>query len=115
MEYIHGVSLRQVMNTMYRREKRLPLEHAVTIMVGVLAGLAHAHRATDCAGKPMGVVHRDLSPSNILLSFDGDSKVVDFGIATFADQVERTLAGVADRGHGEAVLQVGGALQTNAT
>lgn len=82
MEHIHGEDIRAVVRAMRRVGLTdFPLEHALSIVLGVCAGLAYAHERRDLEGRPMQIVHRDISPQNILLTFDGDVKVVDFGIA----------------------------------
>ena len=81
MEYLHGQDVRGIMRTLKRRDQRLPLEHALGIIMGAASGLHHAHEKKGPDGRPLGIVHRDVSPSNIVVTFDGGVKVVDFGIA----------------------------------
>ncbi|MCA9707922.1 MAG: protein kinase, partial [Myxococcales bacterium] len=81
MEYVHGVDLGQLLDALRVRGGALPLAHALTIAVAMCAGLHHAHEACDPEGRPLGIVHRDVSPSNVLLGFDGSIKVTDFGVA----------------------------------
>ena len=82
MEHIHGEDLRSIVRAMRPKNVRdFPLEHALAIGVGAAAGLAYAHEQRDLHGVPLAVVHRDISPQNILVTFTGDVKVVDFGIA----------------------------------
>ncbi len=82
MEHIHGEDLRSIVRAMRPKGvKDFPLEHALAIGVGAAAGLAYAHEQKDLHGVPLAVVHRDISPQNILVTFTGDVKVVDFGIA----------------------------------
>jgi len=92
MEYIDGVDMSVVVLDGLRRP--LPLEHAARIIADVCAALHHAHHLKGRNGKPLGIVHRDISPQNILVSFDGAVKMVDFGIAKAASQIERTRPGV---------------------
>jgi serine/threonine-protein kinase len=84
MEYVHGEDLRKLLTHHSRRKEKIPFEHVVSIVASAASGLHHAHeqRATD--GTPLGLVHRDVSPGNILVSYDGTVKVVDFGIAKAA-------------------------------
>ncbi len=81
MELIHGRDLTHVLRVLRRNGDRLPLPIAVTIAAAVARGLAYAHARTAPDGRPLHLVHRDVSPHNIMLSFDGDVKLVDFGIA----------------------------------
>jgi serine/threonine-protein kinase len=87
MEYVEGVDLTALLRHCSEREEGLPIEHAVGIVAEVLAGLHYAHRRTTDAGVPLGIVHRDVSPSNILVSYDGEVKLCDFGIAHANDLV----------------------------
>ena len=82
MEYVHGVDLGVLLDAIRDRGGVLPLAHALTIAVAMCAGLHHAHEAHGPDGQPLGIVHRDVSPSNVLISFDGEVKVTDFGVAT---------------------------------
>lgn len=93
MEYIEGVDLRKVMMHANQRKFRVPVSLVLQIMVQALKGLAYAH---ECApeGVPLGIVHRDVSPHNILLSRKGEVKLIDFGIARMAEQVSHTANGV---------------------
>jgi serine/threonine-protein kinase len=82
MEHVHGEDLRSIVREM--RDKGVttfPLEHALAIVLGSCAGLAYAHDKRDLGGEPLHIVHRDVSPQNILVTFSGDIKLVDFGIA----------------------------------
>ncbi len=85
MEYVQGLDLRQLFNDARRAERTLPLQHILHIITGVCAGLHYAHEKKDPGGTPLGIVHRDISPSNVLVTFDGGVKVVDFGIAKAAN------------------------------
>jgi tRNA A-37 threonylcarbamoyl transferase component Bud32 len=94
MEYIHGEDLRRMSKRADAHGTPLPVELACRIISDACAGLDYAHKKTDPSGKPLGIVHRDVSPQNILVSFDGSVKVVDFGIAKAADQATVTRSGV---------------------
>lgn len=93
MEHVHGADLRQVL-ARAAPGGGIPLEPALTIAAQVAAGLHFAHEARDEGGAPLGIVHRDVSPSNVLVSFAGDVKIVDFGVAKAASQRTATEAGV---------------------
>ncbi len=81
MEYVEGLDLREVLRRCARRKIALPIEFSLRIVIEALKGLSFAHRAKDDEGQHLGVVHRDVSPSNVLLSFEGEVKLCDFGIA----------------------------------
>jgi serine/threonine protein kinase len=82
MEHVNGEDIRSIVRAMKRvGMSDFPLEHALSIVRGVCAGLAYAHDKRDLDGRPIGIVHRDVSPQNVLVTFEGDVKVVDFGIA----------------------------------
>ncbi|MFO0727236.1 MAG: protein kinase [Myxococcota bacterium] len=94
MEYIHGEDVRRIYNQAYKLQRSLPLSHSIRVIAEAAMGLDFAHRLPDLTGKPMGVVHRDVSPQNILVTYEGGVKVVDFGIAKAANKVNQTRAGV---------------------
>jgi eukaryotic-like serine/threonine-protein kinase len=82
LEYVHGAALRAVMQTGSAGEVReLPLGVALAIVCDVARGMHEAHELTDDQGSPLGLVHRDVSPGNVLIGFDGGVKLADFGIA----------------------------------
>jgi serine/threonine protein kinase len=93
MEYVHGRDLRTILRRAKDRGLRVPLDLSAFVVSRVCAALDHAHRRKDDQGRPMRIVHRDVSPQNILISFDGDVKLTDFGIARAA-----TKATSSDRG-----------------
>ena len=95
MEYVDGLNLRALSESLKRQNRRLDIHHALFVMMEVTKGLAYAHEKVDIeTGKPLGIVHRDISPPNILLSKTGEVKLVDFGLAKAANQVEHTEPGV---------------------
>lgn len=100
MELINGVNLEQFTRQLADKKRRLPKELAVFIVSRVARGLAYAHAKTDKDGKPLGIVHRDISFKNIMIAFEGDVKVTDFGIAKargfLTDQEGEVVAGKAD-------------------
>src|SRR5260370_31097707 len=73
---------------------RLPLALQLRVIVDALEGLHHAHELADFAGKPLGLVHRDVSPQNVFVTFDGQVKVLDFGIAKAVNSQAQTSTGV---------------------
>jgi serine/threonine-protein kinase len=81
MEYVEGFDLQQLLRKLAQTKIPLPPEFALHVVRETLAGLDFAHRATGAEGKVLGIVHRDVSPSNVLLSFEGEVKLCDFGIA----------------------------------
>jgi serine/threonine protein kinase len=93
MEYVHGRDLRTILRRAKERGLRLPLDLTVLIVSKVCSALEFAHRKKDERGRPMLIVHRDISPQNILISFEGEVKLTDFGIAKAATKARITDAG----------------------
>lgn len=81
MEYVHGESLARLMRVLRERQERVPLSIALAIAEEMLAGLHAAHEATSDSGEPLELVHRDVSPQNVMVGRDGVARVLDFGIA----------------------------------
>jgi serine/threonine protein kinase len=94
MEYVNGVDLRRLMQKAAGRKKKIPLDVGLTILSEVLDGLAYAHSKKDPQGQPLQIIHRDISPQNVLVSFDGHAKITDFGIAKAASRSQETMIGV---------------------
>ncbi len=93
MEFIHGEDLGRIMRRAYSTGQWLARAISIRIIADACAGLHYAHTRSDEQGRPLKVVHRDISPQNILVSFDGSVKLVDFGIAKAANQVSNTQSG----------------------
>ncbi|MBW2700714.1 MAG: serine/threonine protein kinase [Deltaproteobacteria bacterium] len=94
MDYIHGVSLMDLLSTMSKAKIAPPIEAACYIIREALYGLEQAHQQQDARGEPLNIIHRDISPANILLSFDGEVKITDFSIAKAANSEVETADGV---------------------
>lgn len=94
MEWIDGSNLKGILETVVERQMRLAREQAVYIAIEICKGLSHAHNRKDPDGRPLNIVHRDVSPPNVLLSREGEVKLVDFGLAKAASQVAVTDPGV---------------------
>ena len=100
MELLRGVNLEQFQDQLTKKQRLLPLEIAVFIASRIARGLAYAHAKTDPEGRPLGLVHRDVSFKNIMIAFEGDVKLTDFGIAKargfLIDNEGEVVAGKAD-------------------
>jgi len=94
MEYVDGKNLGELLDAGLDNDIPLEIPHALYIACEILSGLDYAHRKTDEQGQPLNIVHRDVSPQNILISYEGEVKIVDFGIARAATKVHATEAGV---------------------
>jgi serine/threonine protein kinase len=92
MEYVHGEDVRKILSAASKQRTHVPLGHAVAIVSAAAAGLHYAHERRGTDMNPLNIVHRDVSPSNILVGYDGSIKVVDFGIAT-ASMRQETRSG----------------------
>jgi serine/threonine-protein kinase len=93
MEYVEGESLARLIKVVTKRREVLPLPIACSIMAGVLHGLHAAHEARDERGEPLGIVHRDISPHNVLVGTDGTARIVDFGVAKATGRLQTTREG----------------------
>lgn len=94
MEFINGINLREVLNRAKEISEKFSEEIVVYILSETCKGLDYAHSKKDNESKPLNIVHRDISPQNILLSFEGEVKIVDFGIAKAAMNISHTMAGI---------------------
>ncbi len=93
MEYIFGRDMRRIIPKADAMGIPFPMVYALKIASSVCEGLYYAHQKVDLYGNPLNIVHRDVTPENIFVSFDGTVKVLDFGIAKAANQIEQTRAG----------------------
>jgi tRNA A-37 threonylcarbamoyl transferase component Bud32 len=94
MEFLVGQDLRKLLIRSRQQQRPLPLANAVYIASHVLAGLHHVHDRKASDGSPLNIIHRDVSPANIFLTYEGDVKLIDFGIAKTAKQTTQTENGV---------------------
>ncbi|HEY6463832.1 MAG TPA: protein kinase, partial [Polyangiaceae bacterium] len=93
MEFLDGRSLHRVIRR-FREQGGLPVGAHLRVVAEMLLGLHHAHELADFDGRPLGIVHRDVSPLNVFVTFDGQAKVLDFGIAKSADSSLETKTGI---------------------
>lgn len=94
MEYIAGRDLRRVMERLAQSGRSFPMADAVAILAQVARGLDYAHGKTDARGRKMEIIHRDMSPQNVLVGLDGKVRVIDFGIAKAAGRLMETQVGI---------------------
>jgi len=94
MEYVHGKDIADIIRILRDRNLAAPLELACHIFIEVLNGLDYAHRLADPYGTPLDLIHRDMSPHNIILSYEGEVKIADFGIAKATSTTVHTTGGV---------------------
>lgn len=93
MEFVHGKDLKSLMQRAKKKNFPLSIEHAVLIISKLCSGLDYAHRKKDFENRDLNIVHRDISPQNVLISYEGEVKIIDFGIAKAAAKDHHTRAG----------------------
>jgi serine/threonine protein kinase len=93
MEFVPGKDARALTRSLAAEKRTMPIEHAIAIAIGIAAGLHHAHNLAGADGQPLGIVHRDVTPHNVIIGFDGSVKLIDFGIAKAKDRSVTTVAG----------------------
>src|SRR5436309_5395530 len=94
MEYVQRKSLRDLIDTTVRRREKIPAELCRGIAEQICDGASYAHNLTDMTGRSLNLVHRDLNPQNVLVSYTGDIKIIDFGIAKSEMSTVKTEAGM---------------------
>lgn len=94
MEYVSGQDVRSLREKLAHSKQPFPIGMAVLIAAQIAEGLDYAHAKTDGYGQPLGIIHRDISPHNVLVSYDGEVKIIDFGIAKAAGRIQKTQAGI---------------------
>jgi serine/threonine protein kinase len=94
LEHVHGRDLRAIFERCRHQGEPMPVAQACFIVMKLCEGLDYAHNKRDAMGRDMNLVHRDVSPQNILVSFDGEIKIIDFGIAKAAGKVGKTQQGI---------------------
>lgn len=90
MEYVHGISMSKLLKACRKKDIPLPLEYGAKIVSFACEGLDYAHSFADADGTPLNLIHRDISPQNLMVSYDGVVKVLDFGIAKATGNVYQT-------------------------
>jgi serine/threonine protein kinase len=93
MEYVHGETVRALLHRARSLRREIPLGNILTVIANAASGLHHAHERIGMDGRALGIVHRDVSPSNLMISYEGSVKVVDFGVAKAENRASETRSG----------------------
>ncbi len=94
MEFVDGANLKSVTDSLRKQGREFPIEAALFICIEICKGLSYAHELTDQRGLPLQIVHRDISPPNVLITKFGEIKIVDFGLAKASTQLEKSEPGI---------------------
>ena len=93
MEYVHGENVRDILQRVAALKRQIPIEQTLTVIAGAAAGLHYAHEKRGADRRPLDIVHRDVSPSNLMVAYEGAVKLVDFGIAKASHRMTETRSG----------------------
>src|SRR5690606_30483715 len=93
MDYVDGPALNRILRKLKEHDRRIPMGIALRILIDTLNGLEAAHTLKDAAGRPQNLVHRDVSPQNILVGSDGIARLTDFGVARAEARLSMTTGG----------------------
>ena len=94
LEYVQGRDLRGIFDDLHRHSQTMPMPQVCYVIMQVCEGLDYAHNKRDAQGRPLNLVHRDISPQNVLIGYEGEVKLIDFGIAKAAGKASKTQAGI---------------------
>lgn len=93
-EFVDGFDLRRILRFCHEKKRRIPIDIALFIVREILSGMAYAHKQVDAEGRRINLIHRDISPQNVLVSFEGEVKIIDFGLAKSTQRSGETQANV---------------------